>query len=94
MNGFDLFGNSNKHVEKITPYPTEEERLEEERLEKERNESIQVYTEFGIRRRVSKPDESFEQAWERVRKLKWVRKNLKPETVKKLYNATNVGLYL
>lgn len=78
MNGFDLIGNS-KHVEKITPYPTEEERLEEEM-----NKPVQTFSEFGIRRRISEP-ESFDQAWERVRKLKWVRKNLKQEDVKKIY---------
>lgn len=77
MNGFDLIGNS-KHVEKITPYPTEEERLEEE-MQKG------AFEAFGARRRISKPDESFEQTWERVKKLKWVRKNLKPEDVKKIY---------
>ena len=71
MNGFDLIGNS-KHVEKITPYPTEEERLEEEMQKK-------PFEAFGPRR-ISKP-ESFDQAWERVKKLKWVRKNLKPEDV-------------
>lgn len=44
MNGFDLIGNS-KHVEKITPYPTEEEMLEEEM-----NKPKQGFSEFGIRR--------------------------------------------
>ena len=71
MNGFDLIGNS-KHVEKITPYPTEEEMLEEEM-----NKPKQEYAEFGPRRTGS--SKRVQNMIEKLKGTEWFRDYCKRE---------------
>ena len=72
MNGFDLFGNS-KHVEKITPYPTEEEMLEEEM-----NKPVQTFSEFGLRRRTGS-NKRVKSMIKRLKGTEWFRDYCKRE---------------
>ncbi len=71
MNGFDLIGNS-KHVEKITPYPTEEEMLEEEMFKPK-----QEYAEFGPRRTDS--SKRVKNMIEKLKRTEWFRDYCKRE---------------
>lgn len=72
MNGFDLIGNS-KHVERITPYPTEEEMLEEEM-----NKPKQEFTEFGLRRRTGS-NKRVQNMIEKLKGTEWFRDYCKRE---------------